>query len=1294
MSSVFSLKEQTVTDTPLLVFDCTLANGETEHWSTHQVTVGGNQYAALVMSHTIFEIQTASDQGVDGIPKISMVLANADSHFSEIERATGWKGARLMVGFLFYDLRNNTALTDVSVIFQGICNPPDEIREATIRLSATNRMSLQRLFLPEVRIERRCPWNFPATADQRAEAVDGGTSWQYSRYYRCGYSADQPGGSGNLDGTGAPFTSCDGTRASCKARGMFTNFGGLEFVPPVIAVRSYGEKGLHYSSLAVNEARYNDFVPMLYGTAWHNPPVVFARNDGNLTRMEVLLGIGEMTGVVTVLVNDIEIPQGIAGTDMTGTGWYNVMTLGTRSGALDPNFTDASGTPLGDPYGSMAYLSVVVPNRINNGNSLPTVQVLAQGLKLPVYAADGTLQGTEFTNNPAWILLDVLRRSGWQPEEIDVTSFAAAAAYCDQQISALDIYGNPVALARFGCNLLLTKRRSAGDMARGVRNTARMLLTYGPGGVLQVRVENSMALEAPSKPEWSNATEQLNGGWPSYEFGDGSTGISGILRKSTGEPAVRLYSRSTADTPNNYTVEFQDALNNYQQDSFSLVDPDDIARCGQEVTGSATALGLPNYDQAARILRLFLDKSIRGNVYLEFETSVKAFGVRPGDLIAVTYLKEGFTRQPFRILKIAPGMNHRVTTITAQVHDDAWYTDSSSSSPQGQRVGAAGLGVPRPLLGSTVDGGGAIQFGIQESAATATDGTVETSLDVQFVSPAVANPAGAGPGIPLVSLAAQVGTGGTLKGDQTLYYGVSAVDADGTESALSFLVAAAIAADGSSVTLGGLSFAPGTAAFDVYRGTTPMQLFRIATGQAVAATFTDNGAADQLIGPPDANYDHANFYWRMERMPEVAATVFDAATVGNGQLEMQADQYKGMTVRITRGRGAGQERAITTNTATVLTVAPKWDVEPDATSFFAVAENAWHFAAQAQASPVQFAVPNLAGEVVEITGRSANAYDVECPPEISIVTRWQIGGSGMGDSAAPPEPQFALGLGAREGTVELSGISFTGLTDTRSISAATLTVYYYDELLGLPGVTLSNAVAAGDTVLALSAAGNAVAGGYVQVDGEIMRVESTANNGTQYTVTRAMDGSTAAAHAAAATVYGLASKTLIAPFPPEFFGSPYAGSWVFPVTLPNVRVACAELFVTNGQGNSPVASLCLTANDDRGLRTLAGGQYCIQVNGFLAVDSAAAPALVIDATHAVGSVFAVLGTPADAPVNLQVNVNGSPWCELSFAAGAISSNSADGKSLAPLTKGASVTLSVTSVGQAIPGADLTVVIRV
>ncbi len=1292
MQTISSLKEQAVTDTPLIVFDCALSNGNTEHWSTHAITINGTAYAARVLQQSSFEIQTASDQGVDGSPTISVTLANADSHFSEIQQATGWKGSQLTVSFLFYDLRNDVPLTDTTVVFQGICNPPDQIKEATFRITATNRMNLQRLLLPEVRVQSRCPWQFPSTPAQQAEAVSGGTDGQYSIYYRCGYSAGLPGGIGSLN-NGAPFTSCGYVRSDCQARGMFNRFGGLEFIPPVISVRGYG-KDWTSSNLSVNQARYNDFVPMIYGTAWYEPLVAFARNDGNLTRMEVLLGVGLMQGVVTVLVNDVQIPIGVSGTNMTGTGWYNVITLGSRDGAFDMNFTNGSGQPAGDPYGSMAYLSVVVPNQLSDGNSIPDIKVLAQGLIVPTYAADGTALGSEFSSNPAWILLDVLRRSGWTAAELDLTSFAVAAAYCDQQINSTDLNGNAITLPRFQCNLVLQKRRSAGDLVRGIRNAARLFLTYGPGGVLQLQVENTIALQQPTQPAWSNSTETLNGGWPSYEFGDGTNGFSGLMRRQNGDPSVTVTTRPIADTPNSYNVEFQDSLNGYQQDSFSVVNADDIALTGQEVTAALMAVGIPNYDQAGRILQFNLDKSVFGNTYIQFETSVKAVGIRPGDIITFTYLKEGFNRQPFRVLKISPATNYRTSTITAQIHDDAWYVDTNgqSTSPSGTGPnGSGGIGSPRPLIGTTIDSNGNIEFGVQETDTTASDGSVDVGVSVSFVAPATA--AATGPGIPLLSFAAQVTTGGSLSSGQILYYAISGVDSVGGEGALSFIVTANIAADGSSVTLSGLSFASGTTSFNVYRGPTPSELLRIATGQSIVAQFTDTGLTDQLVAPPDPNFDHANFYWRMEAQPEIAATIHSANTVGNSTLHMGVNSYRGMTARITRGTAAGQEATIASNDATILTLTSAWVAEPDATSFFVVAESAWHFGGVASASPLQFAIPNLSGEVVHLTGRSANANDVECAPQLAIVTRWQIGGSGTADTDPPPAPAFGLVPGTSGGTVLLSGVAFTDLTNTQTVSAGTLSLFYWNELQGTPITLVSAAMAVSDTTLTLTSAGAAQAGNIIQIDAEVLQVTAVANAGLQYTVIRGLHGSTPAAHSTQAVVYQLSDLTVITPFPPEFFGSGYSGNWTYPILLPDVRVASAQMFVTNARGNGPSSSVFLTHNVDNGLRTLSGGQYSIQIDGFLSVDQSAVPAAIADAAHSVRDIFAILGTSADQPVQLQLNVNGASYCQLTIPIGQLVSNSIDGATLPPLASGAQITLSVLAVGQTLPGADLTVLIR-
>src|SRR2546430_2672663 len=188
----------------------------------------------------------------------------------------------------------------------------------------------------------------------------------------------------------------------------------------------------------------------------------------------------------------------------------------------------------------MAYLAVLFPNRINYGRSLPAVKVLIQGLKLPVYGQDGSLTGLQFSNNPAWVLMDVLRRSGWSLAELDVASFAGAAGYCDAAINTQDLYGNSVTVPRFQCNLVLKSRRTAADVIRGIRNGSRLYLTYAPGGLLQLRVENTLALQQPVKASSSNSASLLNGGWPSYEFGDGSSAATAILRKANGEPSLRL----------------------------------------------------------------------------------------------------------------------------------------------------------------------------------------------------------------------------------------------------------------------------------------------------------------------------------------------------------------------------------------------------------------------------------------------------------------------------------------------------------------------------------------------------------------------------------------------------------------------------------------------------------------------------------------------------------------------------------------------------------------------------------
>ncbi len=1306
MGTINTLKGLETPGTPLFLCDITLSSGQTQSYSTHAVTYNGTSYAARIIQHNLFDLRASSDQGIDSLAKVTITLANADSICSEIERNTGWKGGSLTVRFLFFDLTAGIPLSESAVVFQGTANPPDQSTESAFQLSFVSRLNLQRVYLPEVRIQRRCPWQFPGTSAQRQEGLDGGSEGRFDRFYRCGYSADLTGGVGNLNG-GVVYTTCDYSRTSCQQRGMFSTdaqgnptarFGGVEFVPSLIQVRGYGQQARQWSPLIDNQAQYNDYVPLIYGTGWFQPPIVFSRNDGNLTRIEVLLGMGQIMGVQQVIVNDIAIPVGQTGVNMTATGWYNVVTAGTRSGAFNLNFTDGSGNPLGDPYGSMAYLSVVVPNRISMGTSLPLIQVLVQGMGLDTYDPNGNFLANTFTNNSAWVLLDVLQRSGWQKEEIDLASFAAAAAVCDIPVPATDLNGNSTLVPQFQCNLILNSRRAASDVVRGIRNGSALYLILSQGGLLQLRAEGTIAAQQPLQIPSSNSTSEIDGGWPAYEFGDNS--FSGILRTGSGQSSVRVYSRSMADSPNQMTVEFQDEFNEYQQDSMSLVDIEDAAITGQQVTTSLTALGLPNFNQAARAMTLQLNKSVNGNTYVEFQTSVVAMGLSPGDLITLTYAKEGWDRQIFRVIKIAPGPNYRTATITGQIHDDEWYGPGAllGSGGVGRQPGSD-VGLPRPLAGAAIDGNGQAQFAITETDIQSADGSYAVQLSVGFTPPP--RPGLSSVNIPLVGLNPLLSpVGGTLNGDETLYYALSAFDAGGNETALSFVVTANIPAgtDTNTVTLQSLSFASATAAFNVYRGTTPQRLYRIASGVAVAAVYTDTGASATLDPAPDANYDHANFYWRFELQTAAPVDIVSMNTIGNSQLQMASNVYQGMIARISAGTGQGQELQVAGNTATTLTLTQNWGIEPDTSSSFVVVESSWHYGSTGAASPVSFTVPDHPGASVEVSGRAANVRNEETDAALSPVTVWQIGGVSVVpvDQNVPPAPEFGL-VPTGNGSVQIQAIGFGTLINTRTITAGTMTLGYWDELNGPTTVALSAPVAPTDSAVQLNTANAAQLGDLLEVEAEVMVVQQISSDGFTYTVARGAYATMPGSYSAGVLAWDLSRKTFILPFFPDFFGSPASGNYSYPLSFPDKRIVTADLFMTNARGNSEAAQTAFSAQTDYGLRTLSGGQLTLQIDGPLAIQTNAAPPLTIDSTHSVRDVFATLNqAPTSAAVELEITQNGQTYCSLTIPVNQTSSNVVDGAALGTLVAQAQIGLNVVSVSQTqytSPGSDLTVTIR-
>jgi hypothetical protein len=141
------------------------------------------------------------------------------------------------------------------------------------------------------------------------------------------------------------------------------------------------------------------------------------------------------------------------------------------------------------------------------------------------------------------------------------------------------------------------------------------------------------------------------------------------------------------------------------------------------------------------------------------------------------------------------------------------------------------------------------------------------------------------------------------------------------------------------------------------------------------------------------------------KRPELKTTM-----VGNDSLQMTSNRYRNMMVRITRGRGVGQERAISAITDKALTVAPGMGCGSGCEQLLGGDGLAIRRAEPNVAGTVRNSEP--IGETVEIFGRAANVNHMEFAAELSTITRGQIGRSGTGDADVPPMPFFGLNKSA------------------------------------------------------------------------------------------------------------------------------------------------------------------------------------------------------------------------------------------------------------------------------------------
>ena len=189
--------------------------------------------------------------------------------------------------------------------------------------------------------------------------------------------------------------------------------------------------------------------------------------------------------------------------------------------------------------------------------------------------------------------------------------------------------------------------------------------------------------------------------------------------------------------------------------------------------------------------------------------------------------------------------------------------------------------------------------------------------------------------------------------------------------------------------------------------------------------------------------------------------------------------------------------------------------------------------------------------------------------------------------------------------------------------------------------------------------------------------------------------STAATHAVNTPVYHLQTDTVVVPFEKSFFGTTAGGTWSQAEWEPNIRLACADFWLTNSFGQSPIVTNNYSQVADGGLRTLHGGQFNFQVEGLLVILNDAVPAVSVQDALSIRDVYAsVKQAPTGSDIQLQVNQDGVPVTSLSIADGQTVSVPINGAGLPVLQSGSDLTLDILGIGSGFQGTDLTVTIRV
>ncbi|OUN01430.1 MAG: hypothetical protein BAA04_04905 [Firmicutes bacterium ZCTH02-B6] len=428
-------------------------------------------------------------------------------------------------------------------------------------------------------------------------------------------------------------------------------------------------------------------VPVIYGRVRVAGNIIYHRVTDDQKRMYmcVAIGEGEINGVSDIRVNDTPIEQ------IKGAEWR--VYRGTADQQADP------WVHTGERWPYTAYLALKFAAN-DQISSTPTITCVVEGRRVPVWTGTGWV--TQYTNNPAWCLLDFLRSRrygvGIEDSRIDFDSFLREAQYCDEMVLTEDGRYEP----RFELDYVIDYERPSLDVLEDILATFRAYLLYSDGK-LRLKVEKSEA--------------------PVYHFS-----MDNIVEGSF------VYSRaSRRDVPNQIRIEWIDPSADYERAEAVYDNEVDQQERGEVYSRTISLLGVTRASQAGRMARFYHDSAYWARTFCEFKVGIDALHVEVGDIVQVSHEVPGWDRKLFRILEIQEEESDEAKLICRE-YVPIIYHDRGVAYQPGKQTTLPNPVAPPPHV---------TNLSVTEASRIVGDGTVVPVIRVTWTEPVAAFYAGA-----------------------------------------------------------------------------------------------------------------------------------------------------------------------------------------------------------------------------------------------------------------------------------------------------------------------------------------------------------------------------------------------------------------------------------------------------------------------------------------------------------------------------------------------------------------------